>query len=152
VQLYRGFLCNYSALIDDNVTFYLTEGSTLNFENSSSVVTTTFNDLVNISYLASGLHKLTITAKGTYDLDNNAINGFNYPFSPVYFSVNTLSTPTPSQTSNPTLTPTLTSTPTSTHSPTTVTGNNATLLGAIIIVAVIAISVGLLVFFKKRKH
>jgi uncharacterized protein HemX len=31
-------------------------------------------------------------------------------------------------------------------------GNNAALLGAILIVAVIAIGVGLLVYFKKRKR
>jgi hypothetical protein len=142
--LFVQFFCN----IDDNVTFYLTEGSTLNFE-SSSVVTTTFNDLVNISYLASGLHKLTIIAKGTYDLDNNSLNGFNYSFSPIYFSVNTLSTPTLSPSSNPTLTSAPTSTPTNTGF---FTGNNAMLLGAVLIVAVIAIGAGLLVYFKKRKH
>jgi uncharacterized protein HemX len=38
-----------------------------------------------------------------------------------------------------------------TPAPTTVTGNNAMLLGAVLIVAVIAIGAGILVYFKKRR-
>jgi hypothetical protein len=74
-------------------------------------------------------------------------------------TIQTLTVPeaSPSPTLEPTPTPT--PTPTLTHAPTptpTITGsfteNNATLLNAIIIVAVIAIIAGLLVYFKKRKH
>jgi len=42
--------------------------------------------------------------------------------------------------------------PTPTPAPTTVPGNNATLLGAIVIVAVVAIGAGLIVYFKKKSR
>jgi hypothetical protein len=57
--------------------------------------------------------------------------------------------PTPTPTPSPTLTPAPTPTPSITGS---FIGSNATLLGAVVIVAVIAIGAGLLIFFKKRKH
>jgi hypothetical protein len=57
--------------------------------------------------------------------------------------------PTPTPTPSPILTPAPTPTPTITGS---FTGNNATVLSAIIIVAVVAIGAGLTVYFKKRKR
>jgi hypothetical protein len=81
---------SFSYAIDGNSKISTNGGKYMNFNNDLSVVTTSTNDIVDISNLTSGLHKLTISAEGIYDLNNDYIFSFNYSFSPIYFSVNIL--------------------------------------------------------------
>jgi hypothetical protein len=99
------FGVQFSYSIDNGVKIHTNGGGNYNFKNTSSIITTTTNDSVDISDLTNGLHKLTIFADGSYDLDNLFVPNFNYTFSPVFFSVDILTT-TPTSTPSPTPTPT----------------------------------------------
>jgi hypothetical protein len=100
------FGVQFSYSIDNGVKIHTNGGGNYNFKNTSSIITTTTttNDTVNISDLTIGLHKVTIFADGSYDLDNLFVPNFNYTFSPIFFSVNILPinpTSTPSPTPSP---------------------------------------------------
>jgi hypothetical protein len=97
---------------------------------------------------------------GTYNVyvgvtDSKGLGGFGDLPSFIVVSTSPIPTPTPwpTPTISPTLSPALTPAPTPTPTITdSFMGNNAALLGAIVIVAVVAIGAGLIVYFRKRKR
>jgi hypothetical protein len=115
---------HFSYAIDGNAKNSTNGGGTLHFDNDLAVVTTSTNDIVDISNLTSGLHRLTIFAEGRYDLNNDYVFSFNDSFSPVIFYVNILPPP-------------------STLPATVVT---------LLIVVFLAVAVIFVLFYRRRKH
>ena len=126
-----------------------------------------------IAYVANSANQTVLVINIATNTIINTITGFNWPYGvavapngayvyvtnqaggsvTVINTSNGITSPTPAPTASPSPSPTLTPAPTPTPTITgSFTANNATLLGAIIIVAAIAIGAGLLVYFKKRKH
>lgn len=79
--------------IDDGPIIAITDGSTLNFKNSSSIVNTDAKSTVDISNLADGKHELSIIAEGSYNADNLFVIPLSYSFEAIYFYVNFLTPP-----------------------------------------------------------
>ena len=108
------FSVNLSYTIDNGPKIPTNGGGTLAFKNE--ILTSTTNDTVDVSNLASGLHKLTIFIEGTYDLNNCGFEDFSDSFASINFSVNILppnevSTPTPTPSPSPTVSETSTPSP-----------------------------------------
>jgi hypothetical protein len=118
---------DYSYTIDNNtaVTVTSNQSSTDSLDPKGFKVNPTFSYLLNVS-LANGYHKIVITA----DLrDNNGIQYFKASSDPVFFSIQN---PTPTPTPLPTL--------------------NVETIALLSVIIGVAVLVGLLVYFKKRKH
>ena len=79
--------------VDDGPKKAITNGSTINFKNSASIVNTEAKGTVDISNLADGKHQLSIIAEGSYNADNLFVIPLSYSFEPIYFYVNFLTPP-----------------------------------------------------------
>ncbi len=115
---------NISYTLDDSSKISIAQGNNPSFNSTAQGTALHYEYLVfppgntntainiDISTLTSGAHKLTVFAKGEYNVNNDFIFPYQYQSSPIYFSVNYLATyPTASPSPTPTPTPTITPSP-----------------------------------------
>ena len=79
--------------IDGDPPVILANGSNVIFYSSSAVVSTSGNTVIDVSSLTRGRHTITISADGTYNLDDDFVDTLSYTFPPTPFYVNLLPSP-----------------------------------------------------------
>jgi hypothetical protein len=137
----------------ESITYEISHGTLIPNNLTATVALPTLND---------GYHTLTVNAREPYILPGQT--GYYFHHDTVDFTVNAQPTPSPTSTPHPNPTPSTSPSPTPSTSPTLqptlepsvtsnpIIDNNSTLVILVIAIPILILTIGLAVYFRKRRN